>query len=151
MNWEAWHLWLAAAMVLLILEVFVPGFVLACLSVGAVAGALAAGLGLGLTGQLMSAAVGCLMAFLVLRPLLLRNAQGKSTRTGVDALIGRRCIVTLTFDDKTRLGRCKVDGDDWRAKLTQDASVDQASLHANLWIDSVESNTLIVTNKPTSP
>ena len=148
MNWEAWHLWLAAAMGLTILEVFVPGFVLACLGVGALAGALAAGLGLGLTAQLLGAAVVSLLAFLVLRPLMLKTSRKDATRTGVDALIGRQCTVTLAFDEETGLGRCKVDGDDWRAELAEGTYADEAILNSTLWIDSVESNTLIVHNKP---
>ena len=148
MNWEAWQLWLAAAMGLTILEVFVPGFVLACLGFGALAGALAAGLGLGLTAQLLGAAVGSLLAFLVLRPLMLKTSRKDATRTGVDALIGRQCTVTLAFDEETGLGRCKVDGDDWRAKLAEGAYADEAILNSTMWIDAVESNTLIVHNKP---
>ena len=35
MQWEVWQLWIAAAIGLVILEVFVPGFVLACLGVAA--------------------------------------------------------------------------------------------------------------------
>jgi membrane protein implicated in regulation of membrane protease activity len=148
MNWEAWQLWLAAAMGLTILEVFVPGFVLACLGVGALAGALAAGLGLGLTAQLLGAAVGSLLAFLVFRPLMLKTSREDATRTGVDALIGRQCTVTLAFDEETGFGRCKVDGDDWRAELAEGAYADEAILNSTMWIDSVESNTLIVHNKP---
>ena len=45
MQWEVWQLWIAAAIGLIILEVFVPGFVLACLGVGALAGAGVAALG----------------------------------------------------------------------------------------------------------
>ena len=49
MEWEVWHVWLGVCMALVMLEVFVPGFVLACLGVGAMAGSCAAALGWALT------------------------------------------------------------------------------------------------------
>ena len=84
MEWENWQLWIAAALVLLICEVFVPGFVLACLGVGAFGGALAASLGAGFALQLTVTAATSLIAFVFLRPLGLavwilrtRNSNGR--------------------------------------------------------------------------
>ena len=151
MQWEVWQLWIAAAIGLIILEVFVPGFVLACLGVGALAGAGAAVLGWGLSVQLMSVAVLSLLSFFFLRPLALRMSQSEGARTGVDALVGRECRVTTAFDAATGLGRCKVDGDDWRAQLAPHAQADLAGERASVWVERVESNTLIVhTQPPTS-
>ena len=148
MDWEVWQLWLAAAMILIMLEVFVPGFVLACLGVGALAGAGAAAIGWGLTVQLLAVGVISLLSFLFLRPIALRLSNSESTRTGVDALIGRECTVTTTFDADSGYGRCKVDGDDWRARLSTNAPGTTIEEHSKVWIESVESNTLIVHTQP---
>ncbi len=148
MQWEVWQLWLAAAMGLIILEVFVPGFVLACLGVGALAGAMGAALGWSLSVQLVSVAVLSLVSFFFLRPTALRMFQSDGARTGVDALVGRECTVTTGFDASTGLGRCKVDGDDWRAQLTPNAQADLASESSSVWVERVESNTLIVHTQP---
>ena len=151
MQWEVWQVWLAAAMGLIILEVFVPGFVLACLGAGALAGAAAAALGWGLSAQLVSVALFSLLSFFFLRPVALRMSQSEGTRTGVDALVGRKCRVTSAFDPNTGLGRCKVDGDDWRAQLSPQAQADAAPEGASVWVERVDSNTLIVLTQPPTP
>ena len=137
-------------MALIILEIFVPGFVLACLGVGALAGGAAAALGWSVTVQLVVAAAASLLSFMFLRPVALKMSEAKDgATTGVDALLGRECRVTQPFDASTGLGRCKVDGDDWRAELADRAQAPEAGEHAAVWVVRVESNTLIVTT--TSP
>jgi len=148
MQWEVWQLWLAAAMGLIILEIFVPGFVLACLGVGALAAAGAASLSWSLSIQFAVAALFSLLSFLFLRPLALKFAfSGSEAVSGVEALVGRECQVTVPFDAQTGLGRCKVDGDDWRAQLSNRSEAGTAQEHAAVWIERVESNTLIVTTE----
>lgn len=150
MEWENWQLWIATALVLLICEVFVPGFVLACLGVGAFGGALAAGLGAGFAMQLTATAITSLVAFIFLRPLALRfGFSGSETATGVEALIDRKARVTVAFDPQTGLGRCKIDGDDWRSELANLESP-TPTLGSMVRIVRVESNTLIVQTIPQS-
>ena len=128
-----------------------PGFVLACLGVGALAGSVAAYLDAGLPMQLVSAAVVSLLSFFFLRPLALRMSSTTAAVSGVEALTGRECRVTQGFDAESGLGRCKVDGDDWRAQLSNRAQAPNAQDQASVWIERVESNTLIVTTeKPNS-
>jgi membrane protein implicated in regulation of membrane protease activity len=150
MEWENWQLWIAAALVLLICEVFVPGFVLACLGVGAFGGALAASLGASFALQLTVTAATSLIAFVFLRPLALRfGFSGPETATGVEALINKKARVTKAFDPQTGLGRCKIDGDDWRSELeTPENNVPPVG--SMVRIVRVESNTLIVQTTPNS-
>jgi membrane protein implicated in regulation of membrane protease activity len=150
MEWENWQLWVAAALALLICEVFVPGFVLACLGVGALGGALAASLGAGFALQLTVTAIASLVAFVFLRPLALRfGFSGSETATGVEALIDKKARVSSAFDPQTGLGRCKIDGDDWRSELDNTAS-DFPPVGSMVRIVRVESNTLIVQTIPHS-
>ena len=148
MEWENWQLWIAAALVLLICEVFVPGFVLVCLGVGAFGGALAASLGAGFAMQLTVTAVTSLIAFVFLRPLALRfGFSGSETATGVEALIDKKARVTKAFDPQTGLGRCKIDGDDWRSELEPQGGASPL-VGDMVRIIRVESNTLIVQTIP---
>ena len=102
----------------MVLEVFVPGFVLACLGLGSFGGAIAAYLEASFEMQLVASALTALVAFIFLRPFALKMGfSGNERLSGVDALLGRECIVTQDFDPASGLGRCKVDGDDWRAEL----------------------------------
>lgn len=144
MVWSDWHLWVLLALALGIAEIFVAGFVLACLAVGALGAAGASAIGAGTAVQFLVAAIIGAMSFVFLRPF----AQSwffnrKEVKTGVDALIGRTARVTQAFDPQSRTGRCKVDGDDWMAEL-EGKSSDVPDLAASVTIVSIESNTLIV-------
>ncbi|MDA8607008.1 NfeD family protein [Flavobacteriales bacterium] len=148
MIWEPWQIWTASALALLIFEVFMPGFVLACLGIGAFGGALGAYLGIVFEWQLVCAGITSLIAFVFLRPAMLKMGfSGEETLSGADALIGKEVIVTQEFDPQTGMGRCKIDGDDWRAKVSDEIPTTSMVLGNVLVIESVESNTLIVRPK----
>jgi membrane protein implicated in regulation of membrane protease activity len=148
MIWEPWQIWTASALALLIFEVFMPGFVLACLGIGAFGGALGAYLGIVFEWQLVCAGITSLIAFVFLRPAMLKMGfSGEETLSGADALIGKEVIVTQEFDPQTGMGRCKIDGDDWRAKVSDEIPATSMVLGNVLVIESVESNTLIVRPK----
>lgn len=151
MVWDAWQIWIAVGLGLMVLEVFVPGFVLACLGLGSFGGAMAAYLEATYEMQLVASALIALVAFIFLRPFALKMGFSGNERTsGVDALLGRECIITQAFDSSSGLGRCKVDGDDWRAELLIRDEADQASSGKIVVINKVESNTLIVSLKASS-
>lgn len=152
MVWESWQIWSAIGMCLLVLEVFVPGFVLACLGLGSFGGALAAHLNWSLEGQMTVVGLTALVSFIFLRPLALRwGFRGNEAVSGTEALIGKECTVTQSFDPQNGMGRCKIDGDDWRAMLENRSRVEEATAGTLLIIAAVESNTLIVTFPPNSP
>ena len=124
MDW--WHVWVIAAIVLLIAELYTPEFVVACFGVGCLASALVAALGLGLKWQLVGFSLGTLMVFLTIRPLFLKycyRATG-GVRTNVDALIGRIGRVTEKIDPDTHEGRVKVGGEDWRGVPVDDVVIE---------------------------
>ena len=151
MIWESWQIWLAVGLGLIVCEVFVPGFVLACLGLGCFGGAMAAHFKASIELQLVTSAVTALMTFFFLRPFALNiGFSGNERMSGVDALLGRECIITQAFDSSSGLGRCKVDGDDWRAELLERENADQATSGRIVVIDKVESNTLIVSLKSSS-
>ena len=107
MVWEAWQIWIAVGLGLMVLEVFVPGFVLACLGLGSFGGAIAAYLEASFEMQLVVSALTALVAFIFLRPFALKMGfSGNERLSGVDALLGRECIVTQDFDPASGLGRC---------------------------------------------
>ncbi len=73
MMWQEWWIWAGAGIVLLIIEVFAPGFVFLGFGVGAIAVALILAIGGGLVASLPVAllifAVCSLVAWLVMRKL----------------------------------------------------------------------------------
>ncbi len=114
---EVWHFWAVAALLLFVLEVFTAGFVLACLGIAAVGGALAAALGVGLAGQTVAAALLGAVAFFALRPLALKRFMGAGgLASGVHALIGKRVTLTEPFRPDAGHAECRIDGDVWRVR-----------------------------------
>ncbi len=115
---SAWVIWVIIALFFLIIEVFTAGFAVACFSVGAVAAAIVAACGLGLTWQLVFFSVFTFLAFVMVRPFVIKHfyqtdeAQRKSN---ADALIGKSAKVTEEICNEKGTGRVAIDGDDWRA------------------------------------
>lgn len=144
MIWSDWHLWVLLALALGIAEIFVAGFVLACLAVGALGAAGASAIGAGTAVQFVVAATIAALSFVFLRPFA-RSwfFNRKEIKTGVDALVGRTARVTQAFDPQSRAGRCKVDGDDWMAVL-EGEGLEVPDLAESVTIVRIESNTLIV-------
>lgn len=142
-----WHWWAGTAIVLLIAEIFVPGFWLFCISVGCAAASVGAGLGASPQVQLALCGLGSLASFIAIRPLLLKRAlRDNGVRTNLDALMGQRGRVSQDFEPGLRLGRVAVGGDDWRAECINDRALRVGDLVEVL---RVESNTLVV--KPVDP
>lgn len=147
MDFFLWHWWAGLALVLLIAEIFVPGFFLLCLGIGCVGGSLMAGLGFGPPGQLIAFISVSLLCFFTLRPLLMKRFwKGGEVRTNMDALVGQRGRVSQDFEPGLRLGRVSVAGDDWRAESTTDTPLRIGDM---VEVVRVDSNTLIV--KPLLP
>jgi membrane protein implicated in regulation of membrane protease activity len=113
---EPWMIWAAAAIVLVIVEIFTPSFFAICLAFGALLGSITAGIGMELSWQLLFFAIGSTMAFLFVRPVMKRYFFKKDeVKTGVDALVGRTGRVSEAIDPEQNRGRVSIDGDDWKA------------------------------------
>jgi membrane protein implicated in regulation of membrane protease activity len=111
-----WVVWVVVAVLLAIGEVLTPGaFFLGPVSLAAGAAALAALLGAGTVGSLIVFIVGGLLSLLVLRPIARRHVHLPAiSRTGTDALVGRKAVVTRRVNDLG--GRVRIGGEEWTAR-----------------------------------
>ncbi len=114
---ELYYYWLITAILLVIIEIFTAGFGALCFAFGALASALTAYLGGSFSWQLAVFAVISLLCFLFVRPFVLKflTRKNQEVKTNVDALIGRKGVVTERIDPAQHSGRVKVDGDEWKA------------------------------------
>ena len=114
---ETWHIWIIIALLLFIIEIFTSGFAIFCISVGAIAAAIASELDMELKGQLICFSIATFASFVAVRPLMIKyfHKKSKQVQTNTNALIGRTAIVTETIDVGHNSGRVKIDGDVWRA------------------------------------
>lgn len=137
-----WLLWFAAGILLMVLEVFVPGFVLGCLAIGALGGMAASWITDAWEIQLLVASLSAALAFAFVRPFALKKLfRENELKTNIDSLVGRRARVSQEFDTELLKGRVAIDGDDWMAVSYESGNL-QAG--ATVVIERVESNTLIV-------
>ena len=135
---EPWHIWIIVALVFFIMEIFTPGFAVACLSIGAIGGSIASGCGCALKFQILIFAITTLLAFVLVRPVVLKlfHSKAKTVCTNVDALIGRQAIVSEAIAAVTG-GRVKVEGDDWKAVTADGKPVEAGKVVRILKVDSV--------------
>ena len=116
--------WIGLAIVAAIVEVSTPHFGVIFVSVGAVAAALAAFVGLGLAAQVVIFVIVLAVSLAVLRPRIaarLSAGPGVPSRTG--ALVGRDGVVTSDIDPTVGAGRVNVGGEDWAARSVSPLTV----------------------------
>jgi len=116
------NLWFIAGVVLIILEMFTPGFFLASLSVGTFLAALIAWAGGNDTWQLVGFIVGGAVSLVALRPLFKRYFVANGASTNADALVGKvaRVIEAAPAGDPASV---KIDGDVWSVECSDDLTV----------------------------
>lgn len=136
---EIWHIWVIAALILVIVEIFTQGFAVFCLALGAVAAAVASACQAGLEGQLIWFSAVTLVSFVFVRPLLLKAfRKGNGGReSGIQALKGREAVVSERISATDNSGRVAVDGDDWKAVSVDGTVIDKGEKVTILDVDSV--------------
>ncbi|MFF4395434.1 NfeD family protein [Streptomyces sp. NPDC001480] len=113
---DAWVWWLvgAAALGIPLVVTAMPEF--GMLAVGAVAAAVAAGLGLNLVIQVLAFVIVSVALIAVVRPIAARHGrQRPQLVTGVDALKGKQAVVLERVDGSDG-GRIKLAGEVWSAR-----------------------------------
>lgn len=113
---DAWLIWLIIAVLLLILELMTQMLWALCFAAGAVGALIASLCGASAVWQVIVMAVVGIVVYFTVFPWFRRfhNRQSAhAARTGMDALIGRRAIVTEKIRPG-RSGRARIDGDNWQ-------------------------------------
>jgi len=112
---EPWMWWVAAALILGVVETQTTALVAAMLAGGALAGAAASAAGAPGGGQVAAFALVSALLLLLVRPVARRHLKTPvELRTGVAALIGKDALVLETVDGQG--GRVKIGGEVWSAR-----------------------------------
>lgn len=149
---SAWIFWIIFAGVLIALEVLTQWIWTFCLAIGCVGALVAYLLDASLPMQIVVAAVVGIIAYFVSVPVMkkrfIRQQQkgGESSRTGMEALLGRRAEV-LHEIEPGKLGRARIDGDRWQVRAPGvDSLIRRGSTVVVTGYDSI-----ILTVKPLDP
>ena len=111
--------WLGLALVAAIVEVSIPHFGFAFVSLGAVAAAVAAYFGGSIVIQIGLFVVVLTVSIIALRSRLLVFLAGGGVPSRTQPLIGRHGVVTHDIDAVVGAGRVNVGGEDWAAKAAE--------------------------------
>lgn len=117
-----WLVWLVAAVLLGVAEIFTLTAALGVVGAAALVPAVLAALGLPLGAQLIAFAAASVVGVVLVRPVALRHmSQPPLERFGVDALVGKRAFVLRAVSDRD--GLIRIDGEDWTARSFDDEMV----------------------------
>ena len=118
-----WLIWAIIAVLLGIGEMLTPGlFFLGPLALSAGAAALAGLFGGGTIVTLIVFILASIASLAFLRPIARRHIRMPSiSRTGTDALVGRKAVVTRRIDANG--GRVRIGGEEWSARSYLDGEV----------------------------
>jgi membrane protein implicated in regulation of membrane protease activity len=140
---HAWVGWLGLAVILSVVELMSLDLVLLMFALGAVGGAVVAGLGGPLwLAILVFVVVSLVLLFLVRPPLVERLHAGPTLQTGHQNLVGREALVTEPVD--SRSGRVHLAGELWSARADGDETIDTG---AEVHVIRIDGATAVVTAK----
>ncbi len=116
MGLPIWQWWVILGLVLLILELFISGFLVACFGISAMLTTVVAGFGASFTIQLIVFGVLNILCLYLLRPVLQKHFMGKEVKSCVDALIGKEIKLQEAYSSDKDFCEQKISGDIWRVR-----------------------------------
>ena len=109
-------IWLALAVVFVLLEIASPAFLFICFTAGALIAALSTVVTDSYLAQALVFAVFSVIAIPLSRPLANRISRKKTARVAnVDALVGKTAFVEETIDAAANTGIVRIGPEKWRA------------------------------------
>ena len=136
-------IWMAAALIFLIIEVGVPGLIFVCFAVGSVGAAVLAQFypeqplyQIGIFGVIT------IILIPVTRRIARKISAGGAELSNVDALVGKLAVVVKEIDPLEAKGQVRVQGEIWSA-----TAENKFALGSEVVIQSVDGNKLVVSGK----
>jgi len=122
-----WQIWVIVGVLFVFLELSTPTLFFLNLALGAAFAAIAAYFTPNLTIQVGVFIVVSSVSLLVLRPLLLKNKNGKDEETGIEGkYIGNKAQVIQKIGEEgtSGIGKIKIYGEVWDAKTEDNSPID---------------------------
>ena len=135
-------IWLAAGILLLVVEAVTPALVSIWFALGAFAALIAAFSGAQLWIQLLLFLTVSAVALIVTRPLAKKYLDSKHVATNADMVIGKLGIVTEEINNLEAHGAVSCMGKEWTARSADGSTIEKG---AKITVCSIEGVKLIVT------
>lgn len=118
-----WQIWLIAAGVFLILEIFTVGFLIFWLGIGCLLAMLVSFVTDSIIVQTAVFVISSGLLIFATKPLVKKLAQKDNAKTNVYSLVGKKAIVTEDIDWATGSGQIKIEGQVWSAKTKEQLNI----------------------------
>ncbi len=128
MSLPLWQCWIILGLILLILELFISGFMIACFGLSALCTAIVVIFGADISIQLLTFGVLNIVFLWLLRPMVNKHLQKKEVKSCVDALIDKEIVLDQSLDVSKAYCEQKISGDVWRIRSNQGNSIEAGSL-----------------------
>ena len=122
-----WQLWLIAAGVFLILEIFTVGFLVFWLSIGCLLAMLISFITDNIIIQSSIFVISSGLLIFATKPLVKKLAVKDTAKTNVYSLAGKKAIVIEDIDWSTGSGQIKFDGQVWSAKTNEQVNISKGT------------------------
>lgn len=142
--WPMTVVWLGAMILFLVVEGATVGLVSIWFAGGALAALIAAMVGGPLWIQFVLFLVVSAVLLMLLRPLVRRGLQPKTTATNADRLVGKAALVTEQIDNLRETGAVKLEGVVWTARSRTEETI---PVGATIRVCRIEGVKLIVENQ----
>ena len=138
-------LWLAAVVVLLVIEIATLGLTTIWFAGGALIAGIAAVVGAGRVVQFVLFLIVSLILLIFTRPIAMRYLNTNRTRTNAESLFGKEAVVTQTIENLKNQGQVIVGGIEWTARTDDNGNVIEKDTVVE--IERIEGVKLIVKKK----
>lgn len=116
MKFDVWHLWILAAIVFFILEIFVPSFLSASIGIGCILAFFGALFHAPVSVQIILFIIGTLAGIIGVKPLMMNYAYRKKVlNTNAGGLVDRIGKVIEEINEDKNTGCVAIDGDQWKS------------------------------------
>ena len=142
---EIHHYWIIFGIILMIAEIFTPGFLLASFGIGAFGGSLFAYWDYEFKVQLFVFSAVTMGVFFGIRPLYNKyfHKLDDQRKTGINAFLGNNYKVTENINNSENSGRVQVGSESWRARSENNELFETGDL---IKVNKVEGSTLFVSS-----
>ena len=136
-----WQIWLIAAGIFLIIEIFTVGFFVFWFSIGSLIAMIVSFFTSNVIIQASVFIISSCILIIATKPLCNKVTKKDAVPTNVYSVIGKKAIVVEKIDWTTGTGQVKVDGEVWSAKSNEQSSISEGS---EVIIESVDGVKLLV-------
>lgn len=121
-------IWLILIAVMLVIEIFTLGLTTIWFGIGAVAAAIASGLGAPLWLQVLLFCLISVLVMLLVRPFAMKVMNKERLKTNIEEILGLQGEVLERIDNQKEQGVVRLRGVEWMARSVDGNSIEEGEL-----------------------